>query len=239
MSSTVLMALRVFAPVLVLSPLALSPAVLLKGPLWSHASGMCGVALALLLAFCLSALTYTSERFSAQLLLYRGAVHRRSLLRVVCSPESNALMWVLATVFGYCAGLNVGVAVAAQSLPFRPWLAFTVNAAVTAVIEACLVVALCYAPMLRFMGLEDVKRFSPVESLACAVAIIVVAELLGVAFATYAAVVVALAELAKDTLFQYLLGIYGGVILLMGVVVTARAAYLFLCGRNHQALISA
>jgi len=221
------MTLRLVAPVLLFSPFVLVPTFVFKSPLWTHESGMLGALLGLVLAFCLSGLVYCSESFSKDLLVHRGATSRKSLWAGLCGVETNALLWLLALVQGYWLGLNVGAFLKALSLRLELALALGVFSAVSVLFQILLLAGFCYSPLFRFIGFSTAKMHSPLESVLCGAAGLILAEFLGCAFAAYSVGVYVLGLLAKDTVFVYVLGIYAVILCLLGLGITLRATFYF------------
>lgn len=221
------MTLRLFAPVLLFSPFVLVPTFVFKFPLWTHESGMIGALLGLALSVGLSGLVYCSESFSKDLLVHRGATSRKSLWAGLCGVETNALLWLLALIQGYWLGLNTGAFLKALNLPLELALALCVFSAVSTLFQILLLAGFCYAPLLRFIGFSTAKMHSPLESTLGGVAGIVLAEFLGCAFAAYSAAVYVLGQLARDTVFVYVLGVYAVILCVLGLGITLRAAFYF------------
>ena len=228
------MTLRLFGSVLLLSPFVLAPTLVFKSPLWTHESGMLGALVGLTLSFCLAGLVYCSESFSKDLLVHRGATSRRSLWAGVCGVETNAELWLLALAEGYWLGLNIGTLLKALSLNWELALPLGVFAAVSVLFQVLLLAGFCYAPLLRFIGFSTAKMYSPLESVLCGLAGIVLAEFLGCAFAAYSAGVYVLGLLVKDTVMVYVLGVYAAILCLVGLGVVFRAVVISFLHRRHS-----
>lgn len=228
------MSLRLFGSVLLLSPFVLAPTLVFKSPLWTHESGMLGALVGLILSFCLSGLVYCSESFSKDLLVHRGATSRKSLWAGVCGVGTNAELWLLALAEGYWLGLNIGALFKALNLRWEIALPLGVFAAVSAFLQVLLLTGFCYAPLLRFIGFSTAKMYSPLESVLCILAGIVLAEFLGCAFAAYSAGVYVLGLLVKDTMMVYVLGVYAAILCLLGLGVALRAIVYSFLRRRHS-----
>lgn len=228
------MTLRLFGSVLLLSPFMLAPTLVFKFPLWTHESGMLGALVGLILSYCLTGLVYCSENFSKDFLMHRGATSRKSIWAGVCGVKTNAELWLLALAEGYWLGLNIGALFKALSMNWEISLPLGVFAAISVLFQVLLLVGFCYAPLLRFIGFSTAKMYSPLESVLCGLAGIVLAEFLGCAFAAYSAGVYVLGLLMKDTVMVYVLGIYAAILCLMGLGIALRAVVYSFLRRRHS-----